>query len=492
MGDSIAWYLVSSLILLQAGTYAQNSTMSEFNDTNVGWQDGPFQRGTMTILWTCLSTVITCTWTILHLNVPRRFEGPWETRFRKAKWMGITILFPEFVFAKAVCELQMAVEDLQAMKIMDKTRLGSWEVSCNRGVDFLQMIFSYFAQEVPFAQSPRDGEAALECPKRETEVSKILNTVDLQTLNAIHPTRVWTLTHSYLANMGGLDRYAGRENGSVFIPVTSNALVNCCLGSDHDPLPSLYLSKDDINDKDKADFFVKVLALVQVLWLILSVVARAVKKLPISQLELCTCAFATLAVLTFSANWSKPKDFAVPIPIRMIPDTSACEVHNYYAEPFMRFMLKPSERWEPGQQCRIGNDYVRMKGLVNPMTVMITLSTILFGGLHCSAWNFEFPTRIEMMVWMVASVISATLPLAAIVATFIVASAIHKNVKICSKHLEQALQIYEGTHGKREKKPMKRFSKADLKIEFDRFKRGTLGLDSSLVSVLLGALIEFL
>ena len=97
-----------------------------------------------------------------------------------------------------------------------------------------------------------------------------------------------------------------------------------------------------------------------------------------------------------------------------------------------------------------------------------------------------------MMVWMIASVISATLPLAAIIATFIVASAIRKNVKICSKHLERALKRYEGIHGKREKKPMKRFSKADLKVEFDCFKRGTLGLDSTLVSALLGALVEFL
>ena len=32
-------------------------------------------RGTMDILWSCLFTIIACTWTVLHLNAPEQREG---------------------------------------------------------------------------------------------------------------------------------------------------------------------------------------------------------------------------------------------------------------------------------------------------------------------------------------------------------------------------------------------------------------------------------
>lgn len=45
------------------------------------------------------------------------------------------------------------------------------------------------------------------------------------------------------------------------------------------------------------------------------------------------------------------------------------------------------------------------------MTVALAISTVVFGGLHCIAWKFGFPTKAELMIWMIASVLSATLPL---------------------------------------------------------------------------------
>jgi hypothetical protein len=127
---------VSNIILnFTAVVQAQNSTASTTNsaDVKVGWQDGPNQRGTSTLVWNSLSTAIACTWTILHLNVPRQSDSVWIKVCRKAKWMIITILFPEFVFSKAICELQMAVDDLEAMKKKDNLINWRWTlvVVCN-------------------------------------------------------------------------------------------------------------------------------------------------------------------------------------------------------------------------------------------------------------------------------------------------------------------------------------------------------------------------
>jgi hypothetical protein len=117
-----------------------NVTESSMNSTtnHTGWHNGPAERGTMNLIWSCLTTVIACTWTILHLNVPGPLDGTWTKFWRKVKWMAITVIFPEFIFAKAVCELQMAVDDLRALSI-EQEKFG-WDVEYNRGCQLLYKL----------------------------------------------------------------------------------------------------------------------------------------------------------------------------------------------------------------------------------------------------------------------------------------------------------------------------------------------------------------
>lgn len=67
----------------------------------IGWVAGPTERGTLMLVWSCLITIFACTWTVLRKRV-----------FRKIKWMGINILFPEFILYKDVCDLRLAVQEL--------------------------------------------------------------------------------------------------------------------------------------------------------------------------------------------------------------------------------------------------------------------------------------------------------------------------------------------------------------------------------------------
>jgi hypothetical protein len=53
------------------------------------------------------------------------------------------------------------------------------------------------------------------------------------------------------------------------------------------------------------------------------------------------------------------------------------------------------------------------------MFVALAISSFIFGGLHCVAWKFGFPTKIELMIWMVLSVLSATLPLLGLVSNLL-------------------------------------------------------------------------
>jgi hypothetical protein len=457
---------------------AQNSTSSsDENSMKIGWQDGPNQRGTLTILWSCLSTIVACTWTILHLNVPGTCDSTWRRILTKAKWMLVTLLFPEFLFSKAVCELQMAVDDLQMMseKI---TLLGSdskWEVTYRRRHRFLRNMLHLSLGSRWYAKSTETREKLPEtiaagilstdqdyAQKEFGAVHRPSNQNDAYTQ---HPRkRKWTLAHSYFANMGGFERHymeVGTCNPEEFCteaksnPVTAYALVNCCVGSPHDPLPELVLDRDDIEDKSKADWFLKSIAVVQISWLIVSVIDRAATHLPITQLEICSSAFGLLAIATYLANWSKPKDVGRPHQLKSILDISQCEAWKYFGEPFVRRLYRPSESGKledeedaeskVARECyRIGNDFVRLDGFLPPMTVAMALSTAVFGGLHCLAWNFAFPTRTEMLIWMVASVLSATIPLSSLLVNMVVIGKIHQALSQCAEKLEDKVNYFCG------------------------------------------------
>ena len=66
-----------------------------------GWVLEPDGRGTWSILWSCLVTIFICTWSVLHLDVPKR-HGRWYLFFRKVGWMLLAALMPELILALAV------------------------------------------------------------------------------------------------------------------------------------------------------------------------------------------------------------------------------------------------------------------------------------------------------------------------------------------------------------------------------------------------------
>lgn len=81
----------------------------------VGWVANPSRWGTLMLLVECLTTVFACTWTVLHLNIPKVQDTTATRLLRKIKWMIVTILFPEFIFAKAICDLRLALHTLHMM-----------------------------------------------------------------------------------------------------------------------------------------------------------------------------------------------------------------------------------------------------------------------------------------------------------------------------------------------------------------------------------------
>lgn len=81
-----------------------------------GWRSSPRERGTIDIIWSCISTVFLCLWSMLHLNVP----GPHDTFstifWRKSRWLLLGILAPEVPMMFACGQWSSAKRSVQKMR----------------------------------------------------------------------------------------------------------------------------------------------------------------------------------------------------------------------------------------------------------------------------------------------------------------------------------------------------------------------------------------
>ncbi|EEB91691.1 hypothetical protein MPER_09916 [Moniliophthora perniciosa FA553] len=66
------------------------------------------------------------------------------------------------------------------------------------------------------------------------------------------------------------------------------------------------ITEGEIKDKSHADFIAKSIALIQTTWFIIQVVARGMKHLAITELEIVTVGFALLNFCTYYLWWHKP------------------------------------------------------------------------------------------------------------------------------------------------------------------------------------------
>ncbi|KAF8847290.1 hypothetical protein BDZ45DRAFT_665973 [Acephala macrosclerotiorum] len=310
----------------------------------------PNVRGTLEIVWNCLSVLLLCTWSILHLNVPVQTHaaGTYQKHVRamkrfgkKIKWMMFSLLAPEWLLGKALSDLMSA--------------------------SLLVKKFHEFT-----------------------------DTDDV----------TWTKSHVFLANMGGFAIQFICQ-GDTWI-VDANQLF---LLRKMDIIQSLpRLSEDSLRDRNKSDELVKLFALGQVLWLVIQLITRLERHLPISQLEIVTLSFAACSVFTYMLLLQKPKDVQTSIDVDAARYPTPEEMVRIAVCGPYTFGTSRHHPWIPN------NALHRDQEMGGSAMVYMTLGTLfgalIFGAIHCLAWNTTFPTAVERTIWRVASVVTtATTPI---------------------------------------------------------------------------------
>jgi hypothetical protein len=179
-------------------------------------------------------------------------------------------------------------------------------------------------------------------------------------------------------------------------------------------------SSKTLADKDKGDMLLKILAILQILWLAISLLVRQVQGLPSTQLEVMTLAIAILSIVTYGLNIQKPQDVSIPviIPAARYPTAKEiCSITDLQPIGWLNPRLVSNTLALAPETYMLYSSYTMRNNAIHCVFYGQFLSSsgiggIILGSLHLLAWKSKFPTEIEQTLWRVASFLTIAFPLA--------------------------------------------------------------------------------
>ncbi|KAH8126037.1 hypothetical protein LI328DRAFT_166623 [Trichoderma asperelloides] len=394
------------------------------NETYSGFVSGPNARSTLNIVWSCISIIILSTWSILHLDVPAHVT-PTKKRekfcravyllWRKIFWMGLKLFSPEF--AATGCARKIFATRSNSAELERLARIDGvpWSLTHTILVDMGGIALR-------FPVSPKYTSASTDTSERISESAGVSR--ETSASSPVSGDQVPEFIQKFSRRQELISKLCGKIPWSLYKPHVQHAITMkesstipksirkdvAALSGNIWILDSMQLkiarekklikkmpniTEQEINDKSKSDGLVKLIAILQVLWLVIQLIARAIQNLPFTQLEITTVAFAATAIIIYSIDFIKPKDLNVPFYVSVSKEVEYEDfVEIAQAAPFAYVQGK---RLSP----RKADIYSLLIGF---------LSATSFGGVHLFAWNNQFPTEIEQLLWRISALMTIALP----------------------------------------------------------------------------------
>ncbi|KAG1848934.1 hypothetical protein DFJ58DRAFT_461110 [Suillus subalutaceus] len=356
------------------------------------------------IIWSCAATLFSCTWTAIHPNVPGMAEGKFTVLSRRLGIMMIALIAPEVMITWATIQF---ISARGAAKAFNDTFGAQHNQARSDHPDIGDSTATLLSE---FPSSDRRNSSHPSAPQV-----------------AGCDFRGWTVTHGFFAWMGGFMLYFNGKPRATLKPDELLSFVR--EGSVEMPV----IMEADMEDRSKGDALSKGIAILQLAWFVLQLVARYVQNLPMTLLELDTFAVAALTSISYGFWWKKPKDVrrthAVYWKATASPPSElaygkvdaifSAEGWTYllfsYIYPVLDLLGSgPFNSPRAVHSRRVpslgGYDKVDVYYHQNMILLIGCFSGAVFGAIHCLGWNVLFQEHAEQILWRTASLAIVSVP----------------------------------------------------------------------------------
>ncbi|KAF9876123.1 hypothetical protein CkaCkLH20_06569 [Colletotrichum karsti] len=277
------------------------------------WQPEPKERGSWSILSSCLTTIGLCVWTALHLNIPEHGRKP-AVPWRKILWAILGLFAPEFASLNTLNFLWIVLANLSGMEkhladlsppLVKKRRWWKrlWSFPKSKGAS---------GDDVDDGSgSPGEKEPSLTAPDRSPDCPSEEQDDDHRRKHR------WTSTHSFYAIMGGFVIDNGGNQSVCPLPQGRQRLTllprALLFLAEHEPDLIPDIPESSIRDKSKSEGVAKLIAYWQAVWYVAQFASRLGEGWNVTMLELNTLLHVVYALLVYFVFWiHKPLDVTEP------------------------------------------------------------------------------------------------------------------------------------------------------------------------------------
>ena len=231
--------------------------------------------------------------------------------------------------------------------------------------------------------------------------------------------------------MGGLhlfERGSEKKSDAQCTSQEDDKPLHPLLASDltHDDIYSFTMPTEaEIKDRGKSDWLAKSLVLLQTSWFVTQCIARGIKHLPVTHLEIVTLAYAAMNFVIYIFWWNKPLN--VNRPVRVFRKSEPRETQPQVTEPkseaaweafvnglrmvFMFIIGAQDDNVNLSHEDRVPRFWANSAAGEQVTADLIMLGVgVCFGAIHCIAWHFLFPTHTELLMWRISSVAITAVP----------------------------------------------------------------------------------
>ncbi|KAM0720650.1 hypothetical protein Q7P37_004787 [Cladosporium fusiforme] len=326
-------------------TYHANCTLP---DGSYNYFQSPNVRGTLDIVWSCLATLIACTYTVLHLNVPEQRDGRdpgfkgdlkwwWKGIRPSLEWTFTAMVAPEWYALMASANLIVAMSTKADLVKLDKS---------------------------------------------------------------ISPPGGWSLSSAFFANMGG---FAIRSNtnrrDNDITHLTGKHLLQLLKDQTYSLIPNSLPSTEEIKDLSKSDDFAKTLVMLQMIYFCANCLTRLIKGMPTTQLEMSVFGTAVCSLVSFVVLFRKPHSVKTVKILMTFDGKMPQDIKKIFKNRYQTHSKNGTIR-------NLGHRIDRRSRW--DTFVAIGLAIVL-GAFHVAAWNFAFPSDADRWIWRVCSLLSCVL-----------------------------------------------------------------------------------